>query len=365
MTPRGGDGGGGPPLDPTRPVRPGEELDLAVLEPWLRKAVPGLPAGPVVVEQFPAGHSNLTYLVRVGQRELVLRRPPFGSQVKSAHDMGRELRVLSKLAPVFPQAPRPVAMCDDPSVLGAPFYLMERIRGVVLRRKPPPGLALGPELLARLAEAFVDTLVALHAVDWRAAGLADLGKPEGYVERQVTGWTKRWRDAQTEAVDDMEAIARWLAERIPGESGACLIHNDFKYDNLVLDAAVPTRILGILDWEMATLGDPLMDLGTALAYWVEAGDPETLQAYVFGPTNQPGSPTRRWIADRYGEQSGRDTRDLSFYYCFALFKNAVVAQQIYKRYVQGLTKDDRFVAMGYAVRLLAQAAVEAARTGAL
>src|SRR6185503_8810640 len=197
-------------------------------------------------------------------------------KVKSAHDMGREVRVLEKLCKVYPPAPRPLAYCDDPSVLGAPFYLMERIRGIVLRRALPKGLELAPDTVRRLGDAFVDNLVALHSIDPEAAGLGDLGKPVGYVERQVTGWTKRWHDSKTDDVPHVDQIAAWLAARIPAESGAAIIHNDYKYDNIVLDAGDPTRIVGVLDWEMATLGDPLMDLGTAFGYWVEAGDPDAI-----------------------------------------------------------------------------------------
>jgi aminoglycoside phosphotransferase (APT) family kinase protein len=356
--------------DRTRPVRAGEELDIGALERFLREREPSLfgasPAPALSIEQFPSGHSNLTYLVRIGGpqgSELVLRRPPFGSTVKSAHDMGREMRVLEKLCLVYPPAPRPIAYCDDPAVLGAPFYLMERIRGIVLRRSPPKEVELGPETTRRLSEAFVDNLAALHAIDPAAAGLGDLGKPKGYVERQVTGWTKRWHDSKTDDVPHVDEIAAWLAARIPVERGAAIIHNDYKYDNIVLDPADPTRIIGVLDWEMATIGDPLMDLGTALGYWVEADDPDEIRAFAFGPTYLPGSLTRVEIAARYGERTGRDVSDMLFYFCFALFKTAVVAQQIYYRYKQGLTKDDRFAAMIHGVRLLSESAVKAALAG--
>jgi aminoglycoside phosphotransferase (APT) family kinase protein len=356
-------------LDRTRAVRDGEQLDAARLEAYLRAQTGislGLVKGPIEIEQFPSGHSNLTYLVRApagdGIRELVLRRPPFGSKVKTAHDMGREHRILSQLHAVFP-APRPLLYCEDAEVIGAPFYLMERVRGLVLRRTPPPGLDFSPDLARHLSLAFADCLAALHAVDYRAIGLGDLGKPEGYVARQVGGWTRRWKDAQTDDVPDVDAVATWLAARIPVESAAALIHNDFKYDNLVLDAAGPTRILAVLDWEMATLGDPLMDLGTALSYWVEAGDSDELKLIAFGPTAAPGSLTRLQLAERYAERAGRALPDLTFYYCFALFKTAVVAQQIYRRFQQGLTHDPRFAGMIVAVRVLSAAAAKAAARG--
>jgi len=346
-------------VDAPRTVRPGEELDLGRLATWMRAQ--GLPTDGLSQEQFPRGHSNLTYLVRAGGREMVLRRPPFGSKVRSAHDMGREARILLKLQPVFPLAPRVVAVCDDVSVLGAPFYLMERLRGVILRGPEPRGVNLTPLQAREIGISFARTLAALHAVDFRAAGLE--GKPQGYVRRQVEGWTKRWQDARTADVPEVEQIARWLDERIPAESGAAFIHNDFKYDNLVLDPADLTRVVGVLDWEMSTVGDPLMDLGTALGYWVEEGDPEPLKALAFGPTLLPGSLTRAQVAEEYARAAGRDLPPMLFYSCFALFKTAVVLQQIYKRYVEGLTHDERFAGLGIAVTLLARTAVEAAARG--
>ncbi len=346
-------------IDSPKDVRPGEEVDLARLGPWL--AAQGL-VGEVVVEQFPRGHSNLTYLLRLGDRELVLRRPPFGSKVKGAHDMSREVRILTRLAPVYPQAPRVVASCEDSTVLGGPFYLMERVRGLILRGASLR-IELPPERVRALCEAFVDNLVALHAIDWRAAGIE--GHPDGYVRRQVEGWTRRWHASRTDDIPEVDSIAQWLAGRIPPETGATLIHNDYKYDNIVLSADDPTRIVGVLDWEMATVGDPLMDLGTALGYWVEEGDDDALKSFAFGPTFAPGSLTRAQLAARYGERTGRDVSGMLFYYCFALFKTAVVAQQIYARYQQGLTKDERFASFIFGVQLLAQQAGRAALAGRL
>jgi aminoglycoside phosphotransferase (APT) family kinase protein len=346
-------------IDQTRAVRAGEELDAAKLEPYLRAQIADLPADAMQVDQFPSGHSNLTYRLRFGARELVLRRPPFGSKVKSAHDMGREFKVLSRLSAVYPPAPRPLAHCDDDSVLGAPFYVMERIVGVILRKDPPRELTIDAGLAQRMAEGLFDNLAAIHAVDWQAAGLADLGKPEGYVQRQVAGWTKRYVDSQTDEIPEVLAASAWLAAHIPASPPATLIHNDYKYDNVVLDANDLTRVVGVLDWEMSTIGDPLMDLGTALSYWIEAGDPPEVQVWRMGPTNLPGSPTRRELAARYGERTGRDVSGIGFHYAFALFKNAVVLQQIYYRYKQGLTKDERFGALIHAVRVLARAAAAA------
>src|SRR5262249_51307337 len=302
------------------------------------------------------GHSNLTYLVTAPGRELVLRRPPFGSTVRTAHDMGREFRVLSALGPVFARAPRVVAFCEDEAVLGARFYLMERVRGVILRSGAPRGLALPPETVSRLCAGLVDTLVELHGLDYEAAGLGGFGNPEGYAQRQVTGWTKRYRDAQTGDVPEIEAVAGWLAAHVPPAAGTSLLHNDYKHDNLVLDPEDPGRIVGVLDWEMSTVGEPLMDLGTALSYWVEEGDAEALKAIAFSPTRLPGSESRRGIVDRYVARSGRAAHDLDFYYCFGLFKAAVVVQQIYYRFRQGKTADPRFARLDHVGRVLARQA---------
>ncbi len=348
--------------DETRSVRPGEELDLGRLEPYLQQQFPEA-GGPLTVEQFPHGHSNLTYLLRLGTRELVLRRPPFGNQVKTAHDMGREYRVLSQLCKVYPLAPQPYVHCEDDRILGAPFYVMERRHGIVLRRTLPPDLSLAPATVRQLSLALIDNLALLHTLDYQAARLGELGKPAGYVERQVTGWTKRYRAAQTEDLPALDRIAQWLAGNRPRERGAALVHNDYKYDNLLLDAQDLTQIRAVFDWEMATLGDPLMDLGTTLAYWIEAGDPEMFQAFSFGPTMLPGSLTRQELVERYAAQIGADVSQMLFYYCFGLFKTAVIVQQIYARYVRGYTQDERFATLREKVIALSQAAVRALEAG--
>ncbi|MCI0571372.1 MAG: phosphotransferase family protein [Myxococcaceae bacterium] len=350
--------------DRTRAVREGEELDVAWLERFLTENVPGA-MGPLTVEQFPGGHSNLTYLLRMGERELVLRRPPFGAKaIKAGHDMEREYRILSRLLPVYPRVPRPLAFCaEGASPLGAPFYVMERVQGIILRNRLPRGLVLGEADFRRLSEAFVDNLVALHAVDWRAAGLGELGRPEGYVARQVAGWTERYEKARTDDIPEMEDVARWLAAHLPPEAAPTVIHNDYKYDNLVLDPGDVSRIRAVLDWEMATIGDPLSDLGMALAYWLEPGDPEEAVALNIGLTTQPGNLLRLQLVERYAERSGRDVRDIGFHYVLALFKVAVIAQQIYFRYKQGLTKDERFGLLLFAVGVLSRLAVRAIETG--
>jgi aminoglycoside phosphotransferase (APT) family kinase protein len=341
--------------DAARPVRAGEELDVAALTAYLERELGA--HGAVTVEQFPGGHSNLTYLVHHGEREYVLRRPPFGSKVKSAHDMGREVAVLTKLAPVFDRAPRVIAYQADGSVLGAPFYLMERRRGVILRNQLPEGLDA-----RRCCELLVDTLVDLHAVDYVAAGLGDFGKPAGYVERQVRGWSERYTGSQTDDIAAMTEVAAWLAAHMPADGAPALIHNDFKFDNAVFDPSF-TRVTAVLDWEMATIGDPLMDLGGALSYWMQASDAAMFQQPIFGVTSRPGMWTRAEVAARYFERSGRSTDALVFYYSFGLFKTAVILQQIYYRYAKGLTKDPRFAPFIMVVRGLADQARAAIEKG--
>jgi aminoglycoside phosphotransferase (APT) family kinase protein len=338
-------------LDGTAPVRPGEELPLERLQEYLRQQFPET-SGSLAVEQFPHGHSNLTYLLRLGERELVLRRPPFGNPVKTAHDMGREYRVLSGLWAVYPAAPRPFIYCEDETILGAPFYFMERRCGVVLRQPSALGSTADPAMARRLGVALIDNLARLHTLDYRSAGLGDLGKPEGYVARQVTGWINRYGAAQTDQLPPAERVGRWLSAHTPPEYGAALIHNDYKFDNLLLDPEDLTRIVAVLDWEMTTVGDPLMDLGTTLGYWIEAGDPAEFQAAAMGPTSVPGSLTRRELVERYAQAAGRDVPNAVFFYCFGLFKIATIVQQIYARYVRGHTRDARFARLNGLVAVL-------------
>lgn len=343
--------------DATAPVRPGEELDLPKLAAYLKEHIPGL-EGELIVDQFPSGHSNLTYLLRCGDREMVLRRPPFGSKVKSAHDMGREHTVLSHLHPVYPPAPAPLLLCNDEDIIGAQFYVMERVQGVIVRGGRPEGFPDDPALARRCSEAFIDNLATIHGLDWEAAGLGVLRKKEGqYTERQVKGWTERYHGSQTDDIPTIEAVIQWLNERIPADTGAVLVHNDYKFDNIVLDPDDPARIIGVLDWEMTTIGDPLMDLGTSLGYWVQADDDIPLQPVQSFLTTVPGAMTRVELAERYSEKTGRQVDNLSYYYIFALFKLAVIVQQIYYRYHQGLTKDPRFAIMIEMVKILGQKGV--------
>jgi aminoglycoside phosphotransferase (APT) family kinase protein len=342
-------------------VRRGEELDVARLKPLLAEHFAS--NGPVTVEQFPGGHSNLTYLIRVGSREVVLRRPPFGSKVRSAHDMAREYRVLSKLHVAYPVAPKATLYCEDLSILSAPFYLMEPIHGMIIRRDPPPGVPFPPETARKLSQAFLDNLVRLHQVDYAAIGLDDLGKPKGYLERQVKGWIERYHNSRTHDLPEVERISMWLLEQMPASWQTALIHNDYKYDNVVLDLADSTKIVGVLDWEMCTIGDPLTDLGTALAYWVDPQDPEELQEIRSAPTTLPGTLSRRQLLERYVSATGVDPGDMSFYLTFARFKVAVILQQIYYRYAQGLTQDERFADLPKRIRTLLRASWQSAESG--
>jgi len=344
-------------------VRAGEELDLTCLEPFLQEQFDE--SGPVSVEQFPGGHSNLTYLVRLGERAFVLRRPPFGSKVRSAHDMAREYRVLSKLHTAYPVAPKTFLYCDDLSILNAPFYLMEPIRGMIVRRDLPPSVEFPPATARRLSEAFVDNLACMHRLDYAAIGLADLGKPQGYLERQVRGWIERYHNSKTHDLPEVERISAWLAARMPVSNEAALIHNDYKYDNLVLDPDDLTKIVGVLDWEMCTLGDPLTDLATALAYWADPQDPEDLQEIRSAPTTSPGTLTRTQLVERYAVATGHDPGDMVFYLTFARFKVAVIIQQIYYRYAQGLTQDARFACMPKRIHTLLRASWHCAETGTI
>jgi aminoglycoside phosphotransferase (APT) family kinase protein len=331
-------------------VRAGEEVDLNALNEWI--AANATEVGVVnAVEQFPGGFSNLTYLLKTDRGEFVLRRPPAGVGKGSAHDMPREFRILSALATRSIPAPRPIALCENIGVIGVPFYLMERVRGLILRGAS--GVAPSPDTMRRLSESFVETFAAIHSLTATDPAIAALGKPDGYIARQVAGWTKRWEASRTDDVPAMETVAAWLASHQPESSGVCLVHNDYKYDNLVLDLSDNSRIVAVLDWEMATLGDPLLDVGTSLGYWVEAGDHPAFRSLGLGVTSLPGNLIRAQLWERYLERTGRPPTSSAFYRAFGLFKIAVIAQQIFFRYRKGLTADERFARLGDAVQLIA------------
>ena len=322
-------------------VRAGEELDVAAVDAWLRARLPAL-AGAPRVSQFAGGASNWTYRLEYPGQDLVLRRPPAGTKAKSAHDMAREFRVQQALRSSFPYVPEMVAYCADPAVIGCEFYVMRRIPGRILRGDLPPGLDLDAAAARRLSQSVVDTLVELHRVNPAAAGLADLGRGAGYCRRQVEGWSQRYRQARTWNVPSFGGVIAWLAAHVPEDSGLCVVHNDFRLDNLVLDAADPTRVVGVLDWEMATLGDPWMDVGNSLAYWVEAGDDPIGRALRRQPTHLPGMLTRSELLARYAERTGRAPADWTFYEVQGIFRLAVIAQQIYYRYHHRQTRNPAF-----------------------
>lgn len=342
------------------PVRAQDAFDVAAADAWLKAALPGLRGAPEV-EQFAGGASNLTYLLRYPDRDLVLRRPPHGPRAKGAHDLGREHDVLRLLRPHFPLVPRVLARCADPGVIGSDFYVMERVPGVVLRADPPPGLTLAPPTCAALAGAAVDLLADLHAVDVEAAGLGPLYRGPGFVRRQVEGWSGRYRRSRTDDVPDGEDVMAWLASGAPDDVAAVLVHNDWRLDNLVLDPAAPQRIVAVLDWEMATVGDPLLELGNALAYWVQADDEPAYLALRQQPTHLPGMPTRAEVLERYLARSGRRVDDWVFYDAFGSFRLAVIAQQIWARYRSGQTTNPAFSRFGTVVGVLMARARASAR----
>jgi aminoglycoside phosphotransferase (APT) family kinase protein len=349
----------------TRAVRSSEELDWKRLAAYLREWPPqrlgkGIDASAAMqVEQFPGGHSNLTYLLRFGGSEIVLRRPPFGPVPPRAHDMAREYRILAAVNPLFPLAPEPYLLCEDTSVIGSAFYVMERRRGFVVRDEEPPEVR-DPAMRGRISSAIVDSLADLHSIDLTAHRLASLGKPAGFVARQVRGWMERWHGSKTSDVPEMESLAVWMAGRIPSDPDRpSLVHGDYKLDNVMLDHGAPDRLVAILDWEMSAVGDPLVDLGILLCYWFHVAG-ESQGTALAGVTARPGWFDRQQILDRYAARSSRNIDGIAFYEVFAVFKLAVVVQQIYARYVRAQTDDPRFAGFGERVVLLARMAGELA-----
>ncbi|GFM65165.1 aminoglycoside phosphotransferase [Pseudomonas cichorii] len=328
--------------DQSTDIRPGEELDAHLIDPYLKTRIPGL-SGLPQISQFPGGASNLTYLVRYPEQEFVLRRPPFGQKARSAHDMGREYRILNGLKDAFPYCPKAYAHCTDESLIGSDFYVMERVKGIILRSDLPPELNLDAGQTEALCKSFIDKLVELHQVDYQACGLADLGKPQGYVERQILGWSERYEKAMTPDAPAWEKVRNWLVAKMPADHPQpAIVHNDYRFDNVILDPENPMRIIGVLDWELTTLGDPLMDLGNTLAYWIQADDPAPVQLMRRQPSNAPGMLTRQQFVDYYAERSGIRIDNFDFYYTYGLFRLAGIVQQIYYRFFHGQTQDKRF-----------------------
>jgi aminoglycoside phosphotransferase (APT) family kinase protein len=356
----------------TTPVRAGEEINCDALQAYLIAHLPEQCAaawnfqGDIV--QFAGGHSNLTYLINAGNgflsfgKEFVLRRPPLGPVAPTAHDMPREFRLLQTIYPHFALAPEPILLCEDPSVIGAPFYLMERRSGMIVRNRIPREIGDDPTMRRRVSEAVVDTLVALHAVDIYSTGIVQIGKPAGFVGRQVRGWADRWQRSKTSEVAEMDQVIQWLVDRIPAEptNEATIVHNDFKLDNIMLDSNNPAHVVAVLDWEMCTVGDPLIDLGLLLCYWTLKGAADR-QSSLRVVTTAPGWLTREEIIDRYARQTGRDLSHIVFYETFARFKVAVIIQQIYFRFVRGQTRDGRFRSFDQLVLELASDALALAQ----
>jgi aminoglycoside phosphotransferase (APT) family kinase protein len=349
--------------DDTIEIRPGEQLDWAKVEQYLRVYIPRIGAGTRVVRQFPSGASNLTYLVQIGEWEGVLRRPPFGPVPPKAHDMQRESKLLERIHPVFPLAPQPYLFCNDLEIMGVPFYVMERRKGIVLNGSFPPGTDVTPELCRRLSEKVVDTLVEIHAVNWQDADLSEFGHSEDFLARQVKGWIERYNRSQTDESPDVTSLTRWLVMHIPASPAPTLIHNDFKLNNMLLDAHDLARPIAVLDWEMTTIGDPLFDLAISLCYWIESSDPVELQAILPTVTRLQGFISRNEFMERYAAKSGRDLSAMHFYLTFAYFKLSVILQQIYIRWLRGQTQDQRFAIFGSYIHILINHAIQLASHG--
>ena len=337
-------------------VRADEVFDAARLKPYLREHLPGA-EGPLRVRQFGGGHANLTYMVRFGDSEFVLRRPPLGPVAPRSHDMKREHRVLAAISEVFSLAPKSYLYCDDASIIGADFHILERRQGIVIRVDLPERFQGRPQLNRAIGEMIIDSLAALHKVDPEAAGLSDLGRPEGFVGRQLEGWAGRWQAAKKEDDPKIDRTIKWLEDNFPQSHQVTLLHNDYKLDNMMVGADDPSRAVAIFDWDMCTRGDPLMDLGYLLNFWNEAGDePGWIEASPM-PTWHEGFPTRAEAVRRYAAKTGFDVGAMRWYHVFGVFKIAVVLQQIYIRYVRGQTQDERFAIFSERVASLADKAV--------
>jgi aminoglycoside phosphotransferase (APT) family kinase protein len=336
-----------------------QEFDFDKLRDYVNAHF-GVDEKMVEFTQFKGGYSNLTFKYQGTKRAFVFRRAPFGEKISKAHDMGRELSILEALEKAnYPKAPKPILFCDNPEIIGAPFFAMEYVDGLILRNKLPPGLEISSSQFHDLSKAAIDCLLELHQLELEQSGLIKLGKPEGYVQRQVEGWSDRYFRAKTNELPELEKAIEWLKSNMPEKENYGFIHNDFKYDNLVLDPET-FQIKAVLDWEMATVGDPLMDLGTTLAYWCEAGDPEILK--LFNCSHLPGNMTRSEVVDYYKLKSPLDLSEILFYYIFGIVKVAVIAQQIYKRFKEGNANDPRFGALIHVVEASGKMALKSLET---
>lgn len=347
-----------PPSD-TIPVRPGEQFDEDRLAAYLRGRLPGTDR-PLAVRQFGGGKANLTYLLDYGSHQYVLRRPPMGPVAERAHDMQREYAVLSRLHAAYSLAPEAYLYCPDEDVIGADFFVMERRRGIVVRATMPEAFADVDDAPQRMCRALVDALVDLHAVDYNAIGLDDRGKPDGFIERQIEGWYRRWQAAKTADLEPMDGVYHWLKEHTPESTRAALVHNDYKLDNLMLAPNDPGRAVALFDWDMCTLGDPLSDLGALLTYWVQPDDPAPLRQIATMPIDER-FPSRTDLVERYAAQSRRSISDVRFYHALGLYRLTVIIAQIYIRYKRGQTQDERFAHLDELVPIAAQAAYAVAQ----
>ncbi|MEM8898843.1 MAG: phosphotransferase family protein [Bacteroidota bacterium] len=338
-------------LDRAGKVRSGEEIDPVVLADYLSNHILDLKGIPTI-KQFKGGASNLTYRLDFDNTSLILRRPPLGTKAKSAHNMGREFDIMKKLKPHYPSVPVTHVYCEDESLIGTDFYVMERIVGMIPRQNLPESLNFTADQVRELCENSLDKWVELHKIDYKKAGFEDYYRGEGYVARQVLGWNKRYRKARTPDVPECETVMAWLEKRMPEDLEPCIIHNDYRFDNMVYDPDEPTKVIGVLDWEMCTVGDPLMDVGSSLAYWIEAKDPFCLRMFRRQPTHMEGMMSRDEMVAYYLEKMGMEGRDMRFYYVFGLFRLAAIIQQIYYRYYHKQTKTKAFAVMGAAVHMM-------------
>ncbi|MDQ0860309.1 phosphotransferase family protein [Bacillus sp. V2I10] len=343
------------------PVRTGEELNAQILEECLRAEIPSLPAGTLHIEQFGTGASNLTYALRIGEWEAVLRRPPLGPVAPKAHDMEREYKILKDLNPLFPLAPKPYFFSGDDSVTGSTFFVMERRHGVLVDTELPENSECTVEIGHSLSEVMVDTLVKLHDVPYKGTALETLSKPEGFMERQVRGWIGRYHKAKTDEIFEVELLTKWLQANLPVSGEPAVIHYDFKFNNALFSQNLK-EMTGLFDWEMTTIGDPLADLGAAMSYWMEKDDPEPLKKGMGRPsiTTNGKFYTRDQFIESYARKSGRDVTNIHYYTTFATFKLAVICQQIYYRYKKGQTNDQRFARFGPFTQILIQHALRMA-----